>query len=318
MSYGNYGQRRQPKPRPVLPEEHALSPRAEGVIASKQQLSKDYNRPGGESSRETILFEKDPERQSLPVPNAAMFIRMQSGVPLDHPNHPEIKKFAAEFPSSDYHFVYTGPLVWMHDANFRHIPCYTRYVIDKHGRVLNAYNGKPVEPEKGGYSYKLVSDGPVNNPYFAQKEKLMILAWCPLPEGFVDYGMNNYSHVLDVDVEAGTHGWVARPQVKARNNETGRTETYMNLLDLMQCACKDFQLKADFRPYVRDGLKGECINIGPFSIKEVVPSEQPGPLPTIQPGGAPAAAAEPTSMSQAIEEPAPTSGYDAFDDDINF
>lgn len=283
MSYGQQGgwggQRPAPKPRPQHGPEHTLDPRLEAILKVTRSINKNYKYPGEEISRDTIMFETDPARTSIAIPKASMIMK-NCGYPLDSENYPMLKKLNSEFPDSWYYFVHLGPVVWAKDARFRHIPTYSRYVIDKFGRVLNAYNGLPVTPEKGNYGYKLIGEGSGNNPFYVPKEKLMILSFCPLPEGFIDFTFGNYSHVLEVDTEAGKFQWVPRPKIKVRNNESGQTHVYNNLPEFIECAVKDFELKTLLRPYVQAVHIDGVANVGPYSIKDAEPREEIFALPT--------------------------------------
>lgn len=279
---GGGGGNFQPKPRPQLSAEHLLDPRIESILnnhESKRDL-REYAVRGGETSKDTILFNSDPERKSMLVAQASMLINYQFGVPLDHEEYPGLKKFDTFHDSHAHYAVYQSPIHWRHDKSFVHIPCFTRYVIDVHGRVLNAYNGKRV-PGLNPYMIELVPDGPSNMLTKVQFDFLKQLAFLPLPEGFIDYGFRTYSHDIGMDVKAGQVGWIAKGKVKVKNNETGMVGEYPNLPHLAKCCNNDFDLMREFSRVTREGIKGEIVNIGPFTIKESEPTEQPGELPVI-------------------------------------
>lgn len=260
------GGKRAPKPRPTHGPEHELEPRIEAILRKDRNVPKNYHSPGESPSRETLLLEGDPERSSIEVPKVAMIFK-QAGYPLNHDQYPPIKKFNSEYPDSNYYFVHTGPVFWKNDENFRHIPTYSRYVIDRFGRVLNAVTGVTVQPENERM-YKLVSDGPAfsNNPFWVAKDVLLMLAFSTLPENFIDYGGGTYSHELKVDADKGEYTWVARPQVKVRNSETGQTKLYPNFPEFIECAVKDFQQAGELRRHLRKPIEG-VLSVGPFQIK---------------------------------------------------
>jgi len=303
---GNWGGKRAPKPRPQHGPEHELEPRIEAILRKDRNVPKNYHSPGESPSRETILLEGDPERQSIEVPKAAMLFK-QAGYPLNHDQYPPIKKFNSEYPDSNYYFVHSGPVFWKKDENFRHIPTYSRYVIDRFGRVLNACTGVAVQPENDRM-YKLVADGPAfsNNPYWAAKDTLLMLAFSTLPENFIDYGGGTYSHELKVDAEKGEYTWVARPAVKVRNGETGQTKLYRNFPEFIECAVKDFQQAGDLRRQIRTPIDG-VLTVGPFQIKLAEETAMPE-LPV----------ASESSSTAAVSEPAPAAATQEETVDIDF
>lgn len=283
MTYGGWGgQKRRPQPRPQHGPAHELNARFEDILRESRNLPKQYKTIGSELNRDSILFDSDSARQSVPIPQAAMILK-QCGIPLSHESYPPIMKFNSDFPDGSYYLAWSGPVVWEYDDRFRYIPGYTRYVCDKFGRVLNAYNGTPVEPEKGGFGYRIVGDGPANfnNPMYTTKDKLLMLAWSPLPEGFIDFGMGVYSHELKFDETEQKFGWVARPEIKVRDRRNGEAKLWPNLPMFVECVVSDFDQKKAFREYIRNGMPNEAIGIGDFDVKLKDEKEEPGPLPVI-------------------------------------
>lgn len=278
MSYSNYGRNGggfQPKPRPQLPPEHDLNPIAEAAIQDKGDL-KQFATKGPNPNTQSTVLNSDPTRSNIDASKAAIMAFMQCGIPPTHPNFPAIGKFDTRYDANHYYLVYEGPVSWEHDKNWRHIPTFTRYVIDKWGRILNAHNGKHLNPE-GGYIVELVPDGPANRTTKVPVNDLLRMAFTPLPEGFKDYGFRTYSHEWKTDPESGKTGWIPRPKVKCKDNSNGQVMEFSSLPELKVCLIKDFNLQKEITPYLRNGLNGETINIGDLTIRESEPKTEEKP-----------------------------------------
>ncbi|QAX96098.1 hypothetical protein [Vibrio phage vB_VmeM-Yong XC32] len=314
MNYGGGwgGQKRQPKPREHHGPEHELNPRFESILKMDRNIPKNFRYPGEQPSNDTILFDGDTERKSIDIPKASMILR-QAGIPVSHPHYPMIKKFNSEYQASDYYFVFASPIPWEHDENFRYIPGYTRYVIDRYGRVLNAYNKMPVTPESDTM-YKLVADGPAfaNAPWWAKKEMLQALAWGPLPENFIDFGGGIFSHELKFDKETGTITWVPREAVKVRNSETGQQKLYNNFPEFLVCAV-EYKFGDDTQKrlakHQRKPLE-DMVSEGPWQVKSAAEADMPE-LP--EAGGAVSESPNPTA-EPTYEEPASSDEEVSFDE----
>lgn len=333
MSWGNNNRRRggggnfTPKPRPTLPKEHELQPLAE--LACKHEnkaLLRDYGTRGDEVSKETIILDGDPKRRPIPVPVAAMFNTMQFGVPMDHPEFPPILKFNTLGESNAYYARYQSPIMWIHNSqetDFRHIPGFTRYVVDKHRRILNAHNGMEVKP-LSKYMIELVPDGPSNKLVKTSIDQIMNLAYTSLPEDFIDFGFRTYSHDFGLDIEGGQVAWVAKGKVKVKNNDVGMVAEYSNLPMFMKTSIppKEFQIMQEINQQAWKGFNGGVISAGPYSIRESTPFVQPPEIPRVgQTESAPqqdsfdtAPQEQPQQQSQPQEQPAPQTEDISFDD----
>ncbi len=276
----SWGKPREPKPRPILPPEHSLGPQIEGIIKSKADL-RDYAKRGGNPSTEVAVMSTDPTRMSVPVPKLCLAALMQCGIPLDQETYPAVGKLDSRIDANHYHLVYSGPIPWRHDANWRHIPCFTRYVIDKFGRVLNAYNGLQIGDEKS-FLFELVPDGNYNGTGKVSKQELLQLAFHPLPEGFKDYGFRTYSHVWGINFETGAVGWIPRPKVRVKNNDNGVTDMFPNLPEFLACADVPFDDRKEWNQYVRQGTQGKTITIGNWMVKEDIPLVEQVHIPRVE------------------------------------
>jgi hypothetical protein len=283
MSYNNYGRKGggnyQPKPRPVLPPEHQLQPQAEAAILDKADL-KNYARKGNQPVTETTVLNSDPSRKNIMVAQACLMAFNQCGIPLDNAAFPAIGKFDTRYDANHYYLKYEGPIPWIHDKAWRHVPCFTRYVIDMFGRVLNAHNGLTVKI--GDWeTYELVPDGPSNKTTRVKLADLMILAFCPLPADFKDYGFKNYSHKFEINPATGQMQWMPLPKVKCKDNSNGMVEEFQNLQELVKCKVKDFNQMKEWSDYLRNGLKGETVTIGDLVVKESEPAKELPVVPVL-------------------------------------
>lgn len=274
--YSNYGRGNfQPKPRPQLPKEHDLNPTAEAAIQDKREL-KQFANKGPNPNTQTTVLNSDPSRANIDIPKVALMAFMQCGIHPENQNFPAIGKFDTRYDANHYYILYEGPIAWKHDSNWRHIPCFTRYVIDKFGRILNAHNGTHINPD-GGFIVELVPDGPANRTTKTPLQDLLRMAFTPLPEGFRDYGFRTYSHEWKTDPESGKTGWIPRPKVKCKDNSTGNVMEFSCLPELKTCLIKDYEQQKEITPYIRSGLNGETINIGDLTIRESEPSQNEKP-----------------------------------------
>ncbi|QNI21007.1 hypothetical protein [Vibrio phage vB_pir03] len=296
MSYGYRGGRRggggggfQPKPRPQLAREHELHPLIEAACKHENKAAlRDFGTRGTEVSKETIVLDGDPSRTPLPIPVAAMYNTMQFGIHHTHPEFPRLEKFDTNYESNFYHAKYSSPIMWIHNSeetDFRHIPTYTRYVIDKHRRVLNAYNGMEVKPANK-FMIELVPDGPANRLSKVSIDFLMFMAFSALPDDFVDYGFRTYSHDFGMDLEGRQYGLVKKGKVKVKNNEVNMVAEYDNLPEFMKrcLAPKEFQVMKEINEQSRDGFRGAVISAGPFSIRESIAYVPPAAIPSVNSG----------------------------------
>lgn len=289
--YGGGGRRGgggfQPKPRPILPEEHALHPLIEAACKHENKaMLRDFGTRGTEVSKDTVVLDGDPTRRPIPVPVAAMYVGMQFGIHMDHPDFPPLEKFETNTETTAYYARYMNPIMWQHnteETDFRHIPCYTRYVIDKHRRILNAYNGKEIVPANA-FMVELVPDGPANKLSKVSIDFLMFLAYAPLPDDFRDYGFRTYSHDFGMDIEGRQYGLIKKGKVKVKNNEVNMVAEYNDIEAFKkQClAPRDFELLKEISMESRGGLKGKILNVGPFSIRESIAYVPPAPIPPVK------------------------------------
>lgn len=260
------------QPRPALPEEHQLNPRFEAILRQSRSLEKRYRTYGEQLSNDNVVFPTDPERQPIPVPQAAMILQ-QSGIPLNHPQYPIVKKFNSRNEDWRHYFVFTQPIPWEKDEKFRYIPGYTRYVISEDGFVRNAFNGKLVEGTK--YMYELVRDGgaspSANEPRRINKTTLIMLAWGKLPENFIDYGFGNYSHRLDYDKATNVVDFVPLQEVFIK--EDGAVRKYSNMLEYIECEVPKREQEAirELRGLTYNPIGEGIIRVGPLEIKAVEP-----------------------------------------------
>lgn len=316
-----------PKPRPQHGPQHVLEQRHEAILAQSRSLGRNYKTVGSQVSNDTIMLPSDPMRTSIPVAKAAMLMR-QFALPIDHPNYPPMRKFNSTGADDGYYVVYSnGPMYWQKDDLFRHIPCYSRYVIDRYGRVLNAASGAVVERNKWD-GYDLCSDGPagLNNPFGVKVDVLMALAWMGLPDEFIDYGMGSWSHYLGVDTDSGQMKWLPHPKVKVRNSLTGETKEWKCLAELVECDVTDYKIANQIRPYIRKGIHEDVVTVENYMIKLSELDTPMPPLPAIAGNGlpveataAPVEGAAPAPVAQpATAAVAPPPVNDINFEDLNF
>lgn len=264
--YGGGGGNFQPQPRPQLSIEHALSPRHEAMFISKGNLN-DFKMMGEQPSHESVMFDSDPWRKPIPVPQAVLMIFRQCGIPPNHPAFPPIKKVNTTYPDCrEYYLNYSiGKIHWLQEEGFFHIPTYTRYVMNKDGIVRNAYNGVDVQPNEWG-AYKMVPDGPTNKLVQVNLDMLLALTFSQLPEDFVDYGFRNYSHKLITNTETGDIGWQPRQKVKAHSS-MGIQEPNISALELMakHIEPKQFEDRKAIGMATRNDLTGP-VSVGPWTL----------------------------------------------------
>lgn len=260
----------QPKPRENLGPLHMLPPRFEQILAMGRSIKKDQRTVGTAPSQATTVAEGDPERQPLSIPHLGMIFR-QTGIPFTNPDIPNIGKLDSRFPAGFFYYQYTKPVHWTKDESFRHIPGYTRYVINKDGVIANAWSAKEVTGENA-YMLELAADG-ANNLRRVPKSKLMALAFTQLPLDFVDYGRGNHSHDYEFDIEAGGYSWVPKPELTVKNNMTGQTDTYRNIFDFQENAGLSFDERMMIKPPISytGVLDGAIIQVGNFLVKESHP-----------------------------------------------
>lgn len=305
-----------PKARPQHGPQHVLEQRHEAILTQSRSLGRNYKTVGSQVSNDTIMLPSDPMRKSIPVAKAAMLMR-QFALPLDHPNYPPMRKFNSTGASDGYYVVYSnGPMYWQKDDQFRHIPCYTRYVIDRYGRVLNAASGAKLERNKWN-GYDLCSDGPagMNNPFGVKIDILMALAFMGLPDDFIDYGMGSWSHYIGVDADSGEMKWLPHPKVKVRNSITGETKEWKCLAELVECDVSDYEIANRIRPYIRKGIHEDVVTVDNYMIKLSEPETPIPPLPAIAGNGLPESAMA-TNEAPVAETPVPATAPPVTD--INF
>lgn len=313
---GGYGGGRgkfTPPERPTLPLEHELHPTAEAAIKEKPEL-KNYARRGAQVSTETTVLNSDPARKSIMVPRVCLMAFSQCGIPHDHPNYPPIKKFDTRFDGNFYYVDFSaGPIAWVHDDNWRHIPGFTRYVMDKFDRVLNAYNGKAIEPINQWGLFELVPDSPSNKLRKVNLSQLRHLAFAPLPEEFRDFGGMNYSHDFGVDAATGKVGWIPKPKVKVKNHGTGNDDVFPNIFEFLKCCLppKEFNTMREIQDAYRDAQPGRGFEAGNCAFRVATNGDMPE-LPKIAVDSAPAAEEVKTDAPDASG-----GGFD-FNEDIPF
>lgn len=330
--YGHNNFRKaQPPHREPQAEEHTLDPWIENIIRGRPELS-EFRSIGGGLNHGTHTFNTDPDRTALEIPRACMYSVCSFGVPLTNEAFPAIKKLDTRFKDNWHYAVYQGPMPWAKDREWRHIPCYTRYVINRDGVVRNAYNGMQV---LANYSkYELVPDGRSNylKKYIAVEE-LMMLAFSQLPEDFVDFGGGQYSHVVAFDKDNKVIGWVKRPSIKARD-PMGTIHEVPTLLHLMNTIIDKYETRTnkDLKQCLWKGIPNGQISIDGWTIKYANPADAPVDLSQAQefnqsaPSAAPATETAPqTEATPPPPAPAPApapqpepAADEGFDDDIPF
>lgn len=252
----------QPKPRPVLPTEHELRPIAENVFKDRSKM-KDYATIGGQPSTESVVI----EGTSVPVPYAALVLSHQLGIPHDHPDMPPIVKFKSAHKANDYYLGYGARSVikWEKDPTYRYIPCYTRYVINDEGTILNAYNGSEVERNVFNGFAKLVADGRSNTLSGVDGLKLSALCKMTLPEKFADFGFRVYSHAL-LPADAENIRWMPLPAISARSNIEGGITKWANVHELVRCMVRDFNQMIEANKAIRGWSGKGSIICGTYSV----------------------------------------------------
>jgi len=252
----------QPKPRPVIEEPgHDLNPMAEYMIASKKDL-KPHATPGGQVSGNTMPV----NGQMVKVGTFAVIAKYQIGIPADHPNFPEVAKFATTFPENEYFVAWgkSGPVPWEKDESFRYIPTFSRYVVNEAGTVKNAHTGAVVYEDVFDKRAQLVADGFMNGLSWVMGNMIKILAFSKLPETFTDYTFQNYSH--SIGVVDGQLGWEPKPVISARSNVDGQIVKSRTVQDFITCRIKDFTQKGEARKQIRNLSSTAAVRMGEFSV----------------------------------------------------
>jgi hypothetical protein len=274
----------QPKPRENLGPQHMLPARFEQILSVSRSLKKDYRTVGTVASQATLVAEGDPERSPITVPLLGMIYR-QTGIPLNNPDLPNIAKLDSRVPAGFYYYHYTKPVFWMKDESYRHIPGFTRYVINKDGVVANAQSAQEVSSDNP-YMIELAADG-ANNLRKFPKAKLMALAFTQLPVDFVDYGRGNHSHDYEFSSDQGGYTWIPKPELTTKNNQTGQVDKYRNIFDFQENAGLAFEERIQIKaPMAFTGiLGGQTLQVGLFSIRETNPPavEEKAPVATPTP-----------------------------------
>jgi hypothetical protein len=134
--------------------------------------------------------------------------------------------------------------------------------MNKRGVIKNAHSGIRILSDNWG-NYHLVPDGTKNKTRKFDGNLLRMLALRPLPEGFIDYGFGNYSHLLSFDSATGNVTWVAREPVTVRNIRNGNTEEFPNILQFLNTTVDDWDVKHKFNM-----VKEEEFSIGPVAHGE--------------------------------------------------
>lgn len=326
MSWNNKqhgGQNKFPKKmRPGLPDEHAVPKSVELVIDERAEL-RNSQTIGKEIAKETISFKGMGMSISVEAFKAAMMTQMSFGIPHDHPEYPNIIKHDTKFPSNSYFAQYLGRIKWTHDPSFWHIPCFTRYVIDKFGRVLNALNGMEITKDQWG-NFDLAPDaiGTANKTTKVQADWLKMLAFRALPSDFIDYGFRNYSHELKFCPELKVLTWVKRSLLVIKDNMSGDIAKCYGVKEFDTCYVSDFNSKKELWKVNDDVLQTGMVNTGSFSIRLEKEIEQPPMLKPVQLPVYENTTDLPTShvAPETEQEPAKDPGAldTDFDDDFNF
>lgn len=285
MSYMN----RQPKPRPVLPAEHELDPIAESICQNKSIL-RDHKTVMGNANTNTIIA----GGVQVNVAYAAAVASYQLGIPHNHPNLPPFKKFKTLH--KDYvHYVCWGAVSevkWQKDESFKHIPCYSRYVINKQGVIRNAHNGMTLNDNGYSSPTDLVRDGVTNKVYAVYPDVLKQLTLLRLPLTFVDYGFGRqFSHEIGPKKigEEVAFTWVPLPVISARSNIDGTIHKYSNIYDFTVCAIKDYMERTPIRKDYENCTEKDAIRAGTYSIMK---GEHTDPVAFGSAADAPAAASQ--------------------------
>lgn len=331
--YGHNNFRKaQPPHREPQSEEHTLDPWIEDIIRGRPELS-DFRSIGGGLNHGTHTFNTDSKRTALEIPRACMISVCGFAVPLTNEAYPAIKKLDTRFKDNWHHAIYQGPIPWDKDREWRHIPCYSRYVINRHGVVRNAYNGMQVLATYG--KYELVADGRSNYlKKYIPAEELMMLSFSQLPDDFVDFRGGQYSHVVQFDKDSKVIGWVKRPTIKARDPQ-GTIHEVPTLLHLMNTVMDKYETRTnrDLKQCLWKGIPNGQIIVDGWAVKYANPAEAPVDLSTqiefdqnatsAAPATEPATTPDSTPAPAPAPAPAPTTpaappADEGFDDDIPF
>lgn len=238
MSFGDkpkkqYKQRPKFERQPVGGE-HQIDPVFEAIISQSDKLLP-FNVSGNSLSHDIVSFDlPGGDRLSIEAYKAMMVTNMTFCVPFDNPAYPEIMKLNTQADRAFHFAAYRARIFWKHSGDFWHIPGFTRYVINKHGHIKNAYNGMDIKPNNWG-QYALFNDMVgvfENKPPFPNIDinRLKMLSFKLLPSDFVDYGFGTYNYELGYSVESKTIDWVKRPQVVIRDG-MGNVEEAANLTE---------------------------------------------------------------------------------------
>lgn len=258
------GNRPPPKPREVIDQPgHELDPIVEIAIKNKSALA-DYRSFGDVPSTDAININEAGVHYSIPAFKFALMVESQCGIPHDHPNYPRVLKLDTRFKSSKYFIEYAGPIKWTKDDSYVHIPCHTRYVINKKGIVRNAFSGVEVGPNQWG-TYNLVKDQATNKQRNVDLTELKMLAFAPLPRGFIDYGFGSYSHILDFS--EGAIKWCERKPVIAKNLKDGNSDQFQSAIHFANTVVSDFQARATIARLTEYDLNKAMVTAGEFSVR---------------------------------------------------
>lgn len=317
------GNRQPPKPRDIISEPgHELDPLVEIVIKNKSALA-DYRSFGDIVSTDTINFSDQGNHYSLPVFKFALMVENQCGIPHDHPNYPRVLKLDTRFKASKYFIEYVAPIKWLKDETYVHIPCHTRYVINRKGIVRNAFSGVEVPPNQWG-TYNLVKDQATNKQRNVNLSELKILAFAPLPKGFIDFGFGTYSHVLDYS--EGVIKWCERKPIIAKNLKDGNADQYPSAVYFANTVVSDFQARAKIARLTEYDLNKSMITAGEYSVKHVdfdpnQPVENFNVQPTPQPQQVNESQMQAVSQQTApaaMQQPEPSGSDELFGDNFSF
>lgn len=340
MSFGQpkrppyQGNKRPQLQRNAVGGDHQIDPVFEAIISQSDKLM-GFNVSGNALPMEMVSF-TTPDGQGVVIEayKALMVLNSTFCVPFDSPAYPEIIKLDTVAERGLYYAAYKSRIFWKHSDEYWHIPGYTRYVVNKHGHVKNAYNGLDIKPNEWG-KYALFADMPgvlEQKPPFAGVElrQIQMLAFRPLPSDFVDYGFGNYSHTISYNNEQQVINWVARPEVVVRDG-MGNVENGRNLTEFGIKFLNNKMIK-EFRQVKESELYFGSVNHGQFTVKLKDDSLVAEIEPVSVVGNSTPANAQPSQMSNLDVPPQQTSQQPVtqttdpsvmqntmkFDADINF
>lgn len=266
MMYENKyrGQQRPPKPRDVITDPgYEMEPIVEIAIKQRSLISQ-FSQFGDAVDNNIVSFDEHGQHFNVPVSKFALIVNLQCGIPHDHPDFPVVKKLDTRFKSNNYYMQFPKPVVWLKHDDYRHIPGFTRFVMNKDGKVRNAYCGTEIVPSSWGM-YKLVRDQASNKTINVDLNTLRMLAFTKLPDDFIDFGFGARSHELEFN--KGKIEWVHRKSVVVKNMKDGSVGTYPSALHFAKMNVKDFDAARKISFLKHSDLFNQLVTVNEYQIR---------------------------------------------------